>query len=339
MLVDFDLTENTWLNKLFDIREKWIPVYNRGTFFAGMNSTQRSESINSFFDGYVNSRTSLREFVESCDQALERMYVRERQEDYKSIHMKRVFISHDLLVKHASEIYTRGVFNKVQEDFTTTLKYRSHILDIDGDEHIYRVCWNVGKSIPVLCYSPPHFIMERWTKRANTSEFFGSDDLVMKDDKIGMEAMRISHYCQLLTELDYMVGKSSKAYKVAMGFLNQAFEKVRKIEMVEVGQEHGKNMKEELCVNVEPLIVDKSSTIIELLANDESCASSPAKKNLGNPRISKLKVGNLIKIRQLLKATPELRVGVDVHGLTFGVLWKEKNASVNGYVLEGFYYQ
>ncbi|KAI3842970.1 hypothetical protein MKW92_010906 [Papaver armeniacum] len=131
--------------------------------------------------------------------------------------------------------------------------------------------------------------MERWTKRANRSEVFGSDGLVMKDDKIGMEAMRISHYCQLSTELAYMVGKSSKAYDVAMGFLNQAFEKVREIEMVELGQEHGKDMEEELCANVEPLIVDKSSTIFELVSNDESCASSPAKKILGNPRISQTK--------------------------------------------------
>lgn len=67
MLVDFHLTGNEWLGDWYIIREKWISVYNRGTFFAGMNTTQRSESINSFFDHYVNSRTSLREFVECCD--------------------------------------------------------------------------------------------------------------------------------------------------------------------------------------------------------------------------------------------------------------------------------
>ncbi|XP_026431126.1 protein FAR1-RELATED SEQUENCE 5-like isoform X2 [Papaver somniferum] len=37
MLKEFGLVENIWLHDLFEIREKWTPAYNRGTFFAGMN--------------------------------------------------------------------------------------------------------------------------------------------------------------------------------------------------------------------------------------------------------------------------------------------------------------
>ncbi|XP_026459702.1 protein FAR1-RELATED SEQUENCE 5-like [Papaver somniferum] len=35
MLVEFKLTENEWLKDLYDIREKWIPVYNRSSFLPG----------------------------------------------------------------------------------------------------------------------------------------------------------------------------------------------------------------------------------------------------------------------------------------------------------------
>ena len=42
----YNLQDNEWLQRLFEIRESWIPVYNRSTFFGGMNTTQRSESIN-----------------------------------------------------------------------------------------------------------------------------------------------------------------------------------------------------------------------------------------------------------------------------------------------------
>ncbi|CAL0320814.1 unnamed protein product [Lupinus luteus] len=35
----YELENNDWLIKLFEIRESWIPIYNKSTFFAGMNTT------------------------------------------------------------------------------------------------------------------------------------------------------------------------------------------------------------------------------------------------------------------------------------------------------------
>ena len=52
------------------IRESWVPVYNRGTFFAGMNTIGRSEGVNSFFDGFVTSTTNLKDFIVKYEQAL-----------------------------------------------------------------------------------------------------------------------------------------------------------------------------------------------------------------------------------------------------------------------------
>lgn len=63
LMVEYNLENNEWLQGLYSIRASWIPVYNRSEFFAGMNTTQRSESINSFFDSFVNASTTLQEFV------------------------------------------------------------------------------------------------------------------------------------------------------------------------------------------------------------------------------------------------------------------------------------
>ncbi|CAA2961738.1 Hypothetical predicted protein, partial [Olea europaea subsp. europaea] len=43
IIVKYDLNSNKWLQDLYIIRESWVPVYNRGLFFAGMNTTSRSE--------------------------------------------------------------------------------------------------------------------------------------------------------------------------------------------------------------------------------------------------------------------------------------------------------
>lgn len=60
MIEDYDLQKNEWLSSLFGDRGRWVPIYVKSVFWAGMSTTQRSESMDAFFDGYVNSKTSLR---------------------------------------------------------------------------------------------------------------------------------------------------------------------------------------------------------------------------------------------------------------------------------------
>uniref|UniRef100_A0A2N9IAT0 Protein FAR1-RELATED SEQUENCE n=1 Tax=Fagus sylvatica TaxID=28930 RepID=A0A2N9IAT0_FAGSY len=49
-----------WLAKLYEERERWVPAFLNSNFFAGMSSTQHSESMNAFFDGYLHSSTTLK---------------------------------------------------------------------------------------------------------------------------------------------------------------------------------------------------------------------------------------------------------------------------------------
>ena len=48
-LNEFKLSENEWLSDLYRERHRWIPAFVKDTFWAGMSTTQRSESMNSFF--------------------------------------------------------------------------------------------------------------------------------------------------------------------------------------------------------------------------------------------------------------------------------------------------
>ncbi|KAJ3703281.1 hypothetical protein LUZ61_006986 [Rhynchospora tenuis] len=53
------LQDNVWLTDMFEMRSKWVPAYLSKFFWAGMSSTQRSESMNAFLDMFVNSKTCL----------------------------------------------------------------------------------------------------------------------------------------------------------------------------------------------------------------------------------------------------------------------------------------
>ncbi|KAK9270449.1 hypothetical protein L1049_026029 [Liquidambar formosana] len=86
LVMENGFESNDWLNQIYEIHDSWVPVFNRGTFFARMNTTGRSEGINAFFDVFVTSTTSLGEFVVKYEQALKKIVKRERDEDFESKH-------------------------------------------------------------------------------------------------------------------------------------------------------------------------------------------------------------------------------------------------------------
>ncbi|KAK9288913.1 hypothetical protein L1049_017383 [Liquidambar formosana] len=88
MVEIFELEGNEWVESLFEDRKQWVPTYMRDTFFAGMSTTQRSESINSFFDKYVNRKTTLKEFVEQYKVALLDRQEEEAHADFNTWHKK-----------------------------------------------------------------------------------------------------------------------------------------------------------------------------------------------------------------------------------------------------------
>jgi zinc finger SWIM domain-containing protein 3 len=45
LLTEYGFEDNTWMQKLYDLRVKWVVVY-RDSFTADMTSTQRSEGMN-----------------------------------------------------------------------------------------------------------------------------------------------------------------------------------------------------------------------------------------------------------------------------------------------------
>ncbi|XP_022852764.1 protein FAR1-RELATED SEQUENCE 5-like [Olea europaea var. sylvestris] len=84
MIESYNLHDNEWLSGLYENRDRWVPCYLKTTFWASMSTTQRSESMNAFFDGYVHSKTSLKQFVEQDERALRSKVEKEFQADFKS---------------------------------------------------------------------------------------------------------------------------------------------------------------------------------------------------------------------------------------------------------------
>jgi hypothetical protein len=80
------------------------------TFWAGMNTTQWSENMNAFFDGYVHSQTTLKEFVGQFDSALKRMVEKEKKADFDSFNCMIPCFSPYHLEAKFQDVYTNAKF-------------------------------------------------------------------------------------------------------------------------------------------------------------------------------------------------------------------------------------
>ncbi|CAB4272289.1 unnamed protein product [Prunus armeniaca] len=145
LMKEYALDNDDWLNNLYDIRSSWVPVYNRSIFFAGMNTTGRSEGINSFFDGFITPTTNLREFVVKYDQALKRIMDRESDEDFESEHKYRIVNEGEFILKHAANLYTRNVFNKFKDEWSKVNLYKVEEMPCDNEYHAYLVKTKLGE--------------------------------------------------------------------------------------------------------------------------------------------------------------------------------------------------
>ncbi|XP_040989025.1 protein FAR1-RELATED SEQUENCE 6-like [Juglans microcarpa x Juglans regia] len=148
MLDIYDLHENAWLVSLYSDRRFWVLTYVKDTFWTGMSTTQRSEGMNAFFDDYVNSKTTLKQFVEQYDSALKRKGGRS------------TFVVADE-IQVGDDLLKRATFTvKIDED-PLDVKCSCKLFEFRGIScsHVLRILTQLGKHIV-----PSKYILDRWRK-------------------------------------------------------------------------------------------------------------------------------------------------------------------------------
>ncbi|KAL2925926.1 Protein FAR-RED ELONGATED HYPOCOTYL 3 [Bienertia sinuspersici] len=85
-------------------------------FWAGMRSTQRVESMNSFFDKYLKKQTRLYEFVQQYCKAMERRAEDEKQANAESARFCHQLVSDFPIERVFQKIYTSAKFVEVQQE-------------------------------------------------------------------------------------------------------------------------------------------------------------------------------------------------------------------------------
>ncbi|XP_073031272.1 protein FAR1-RELATED SEQUENCE 5-like, partial [Primulina eburnea] len=118
MLDMYELKNNEWLIGLFRERIRWVPCFLKTSFWAGMSTTQRSEGMNAFFDGYVHSKTSLKQFVEQYERAMRSKIEKEFQADFKTFSQMVPCVTRFDLERQFQSAFTIVKFKEFQQELT-----------------------------------------------------------------------------------------------------------------------------------------------------------------------------------------------------------------------------
>ncbi|XP_042969150.1 protein FAR-RED ELONGATED HYPOCOTYL 3-like [Carya illinoinensis] len=139
MLETYGLHDSAWLESLYNDRHFWVPAYVRDTFWAGMSTTQRSEGMNAFFDDYVHSRATLKQFVEQYDSFLRRKVENEEIANFNSFNTNIPCISRYHLEKQFQKAYTLAKLKEVQEELRGFLYLTTSLSGCEGSRYTFIV--------------------------------------------------------------------------------------------------------------------------------------------------------------------------------------------------------
>ncbi|KAJ4702361.1 Protein FAR1-RELATED SEQUENCE like [Melia azedarach] len=254
----YDLGNNEWLQSMYNVRQQWVPVYLRDTFFGEMSITQGSDSINSYFDGYINASTNIHVLIKQYEKAIASRYEKEVKADYDAVNNEPVLRTPSPMEKQAANHYTRKIFMKFQEELVETLAYPATIVNDTGSKIIYRVakfgeehkanfvrynvfekkascCCRMFEFSGIICRHilavfrvtniltlPSHYILKRWTRNAKSNGHI----LGLPSNSQESSAIRYDNLRQEIIKFVEEGAESAHIYDIAMDALCEAAKKV-----------------------------------------------------------------------------------------------------------------
>ncbi|KAM0864998.1 hypothetical protein ACQ4PT_043567 [Festuca glaucescens] len=140
LLVTYDLVENSWIQTLYGLREKWAAVYRNDSFSADMTSTQRSEGMNNVFKKQFRKKLCVSELLVEYEKCAASLRGNELDADFKSRKSKPVpFVRNLPMLKTAAESYTRRIYNDFEEEFKQQHSVKCESISTVGTIRTYKV--------------------------------------------------------------------------------------------------------------------------------------------------------------------------------------------------------
>ncbi|KAG8379802.1 hypothetical protein BUALT_Bualt07G0127200 [Buddleja alternifolia] len=258
MMHSHGLIDHNWLQMLYEDRKRWVPVYLKDVFLAGIFPAKENEKLTSPFDEYLNENTTLREFLQIYDKALLELDQRETFSDIESRNPSLMPKSRFYFELQLSKLYTNDIIKKFQDEVEgmyTCFSVRP--MNIDGsvstytvkeETRDYEVMYNASDAEVVcecglfnfkgyLCRHalsvinhiglveiPPQYVLSRWRKDIKRSYSFSYG---WNGIDINNPVHRYDNLYKCVVKVVEEGRKSRDCYKYALQALDEIINKVR----------------------------------------------------------------------------------------------------------------
>ncbi|KAI3443657.1 hypothetical protein Pfo_000322 [Paulownia fortunei] len=252
MVNKFDLSDDKWIQSLYEDRRRWIPTYMKNVFLGGFCTVERSQSVASYFDKYLQKETTIEEFIDQYKLFLHERCEEEAKAEIETQHTRPTLISHSPFEKQMHKLYTHAMYKKFQTEVSgivactvgkegedeRTITYKVDDLErkqsftVSWDKRKYDICclcrlfeysgFLCRHALSVLQLSgistvPSNYILKRWTQQAKIR-----DTTHRASINTNFRVQRLNDLCKLAIKLGEEGSLSGEAYQVACHALEEA---------------------------------------------------------------------------------------------------------------------
>ncbi|XP_062094322.1 protein FAR1-RELATED SEQUENCE 5-like [Humulus lupulus] len=133
LVTEFQLQDSQWAAITYNNRRSWAECFLLGNFFAGLRTTQRSESMNSYLSHFLTSKLKLKDLVGQVDKAIQSIRHTEREDDFISNNTSPQFPSNILqqYYQQVASVLTRNMYDKVAQQIDNALAYSIDLISVE----------------------------------------------------------------------------------------------------------------------------------------------------------------------------------------------------------------
>ncbi|XP_048128970.1 protein FAR1-RELATED SEQUENCE 5-like [Rhodamnia argentea] len=122
LLSTYEATDNSWLQNLYRLKEKWARCYMKSTVTLGIHSTQLSESLNGDLKDYLACNVNLNGFFKRFDKVVSDKRYKELQAEFNAREkLPTILCRTSPMLQQASKVYTPSMFENFRTEWMKTL--------------------------------------------------------------------------------------------------------------------------------------------------------------------------------------------------------------------------
>ncbi|XP_056692660.1 protein FAR1-RELATED SEQUENCE 5-like [Spinacia oleracea] len=129
-----------WMLDAYDNRQQWAPAYNRGRFWAGMSSTQRSEGMNRYFKTQVDLECGLLQFIKNYEFCMNIKAEEEKEDNFDCVDKPpQIDVDKSVLAEYVfHKVYTNEMFADIVRERKGLTHTNVTKIDAIGSLMLYR---------------------------------------------------------------------------------------------------------------------------------------------------------------------------------------------------------